>query len=66
MIKNTTLLEIADKYPETIPVFTSNGFHHMDDRERREKFAKSVTLGMSLRLKQIDYSLFEKFLIEAI
>ena len=64
--KNSTLLEIAEKYPETIPVFTSNGFQHMEDKEKREKFAKSVTLGMSLTLKQLDYDLFVKFLNEAI
>ncbi|MBI9103615.1 MAG: ABC transporter substrate-binding protein [Spirochaetales bacterium] len=64
--KDTTLLEIADKYPETIPVFTSNGFGHMEDKAKREQFAKSVTLGMSLMLKQMDYDLFARFLVEAI
>jgi ABC-type Fe3+ transport system substrate-binding protein len=38
----------------------------MEDREKREKFGKSVTLGMSLMLKQMDYDLFAKFLVEAI
>ncbi|MDC7225539.1 MAG: ABC transporter substrate-binding protein [Spirochaetales bacterium] len=64
--KNSSLLEITEKYPETIPVFTSNGFGNMDNREQREKLGGSVTLGMSLMLKQIDYDSFEKFLIEAI
>ncbi len=64
--KTSTLLEIAEKYPLTIPVFTSNGFAHMADPAKREQFGKSVSLEMALMLKQLDYDTFEKFLIEAI
>jgi len=64
--KKSTLWEITEKYPETIPVFTSNGFQNMEDKEKREKFGKSVNLDISLMLKQIDYDLFAKFLTEAI
>ena len=49
--KNSTLLDITEKYPETVPVFVSNGFNNMDDAEQRAKFGRSVTLGMSLMLK---------------
>ena len=64
--ENSTLLEIVEKYPETIPVFTSNGFSQMDDPEQREKFAKSISLKMALMLKQIDLTIFSNLLIEAI
>ncbi|MBN2626217.1 MAG: ABC transporter substrate-binding protein [Spirochaetales bacterium] len=64
--KTSTLLEIAEKYPLTVPVFTSNGFAHMADPVKREQFGKSVSLEMALMLKQLDYHTFEKFLIEAI
>ncbi|MEA1972978.1 MAG: ABC transporter substrate-binding protein, partial [Candidatus Cloacimonadota bacterium] len=64
--KENTLLEIVEKYPETIPVFTSNGFQQMNDEEKREKFAKSLSLKMALMLKQADLETFSKLLIEAI
>ena len=64
--KKSTLYEIAEKYPETIPVFTSNGFQNMENEAQREKFAKSITLEMSLMLKQMDFDIFSKFLTEAI
>jgi ABC-type Fe3+ transport system substrate-binding protein len=64
--KTSTLLEITEKYPLTIPVFTSNGFTHMSDPEKRKLFGKSVSLEMALMLRQLDYSTFERFLIEAI
>ncbi len=63
---NNTLMEIVEKYPETIPVFTSNGFTQMDDKAQREKFAKSINLKMALMLKQIDYDSFAKLLIDSI
>lgn len=64
--ENTTLLEIVEKYPETIPVFTSNGFSQMDNEEQRAKFAKSISLKMALMLKQLDLKIFSNLLIEAI
>ena len=42
------LWDITEKYPETIPVFTSNGFSNMNDAKQRAKFAKTISLGMSL------------------
>lgn len=64
--ENSTLFDIVEKNPETIPVFTSNGFEHMDDKVKREKFAKSISLKMALMLKQIDIKIFTNLLIEAI
>ena len=64
--ENSTLLEIVEKYPETVPVFTSNGFSQMADEEQRAKFAKSISLKMALMLKQLDLKIFTNLLIEAI
>ena len=64
--KSMTLLEITEKYPRTIPVFTSNGFAHMADPAKREQFGKSVSLEMALTLKQMDYEAFVRLLTEAI
>ncbi len=64
--KNTTLQEITEKYPETIPVFASNGFPQMKDDEQRAKFAGSITLETALTLKQIDMDTFVKLIVEAI
>ncbi len=64
--ENDTLLEIVEKYPETVPVFTSNGFTQMEDVEKRVKFAGSISLKMALMLKQIDLETFMSLLTEAI
>ena len=64
--ENSTLLEIVEKYPETVPVFTSNGFSQMGDAEKRQKFGKTINLKMALMLKQIDVKTFSNLLVEAI
>jgi len=64
--ENTTLWELTEKYPQTIPVFSSNGFSQMDDPEQRAKFAKSISLKIALTLKHIDLKIFTNLLIEAI
>jgi ABC-type Fe3+ transport system substrate-binding protein len=64
--ENNTLYEITDKYPETIPVFSSNGFPQMDDSEQREKFGKGINLKTALMLKKIDVSIFTNLLLEVI
>jgi len=61
-----SLYKIIEDYPETIPVFVSNGFPQMEDRERREKFAKTISLESALMLKQLDLAIFSKLLAEAI
>ncbi len=61
-----TLFEIVEKYPETISVFASNGFQQMEDKEKREKFAKTINLKTALMLKQLDIKSFTNLLIEAI
>lgn len=64
--KNTTLWDITEEYPETVPVFASNGFPQMKHEKQREKFAGSITLETALMLKQIDMDTFSKLLVEAI
>ncbi|MCK5148485.1 ABC transporter substrate-binding protein [bacterium] len=64
--EDTTLWDITERHPETIPVFTSNGFSKMEDVEQRAKFAKSISLKMALLLKHIDLKIFSNLLIEAI
>jgi len=61
-----TLYKIIEDYPETIPVFVSNGFPQMQDREKREKFARTISLESALMLKQLDLAIFSKLLTEAI
>jgi len=61
-----TLYRIVEDYPETIPVFVSNGFPQMSDREKREKFAKTISLQNALLLKQLDLAIFSSLLNEAI
>ncbi|MCK5841444.1 MAG: ABC transporter substrate-binding protein [Candidatus Sabulitectum sp.] len=64
--KNTTLWDITEQYPETVPVFASNGFPQMEHEKQRKKFAGSITLETALMLKQIDMDTFSKLLVEAI
>ena len=64
--ENDTLFDIIDKYPETIPVFVTNGFSQMENTEKLEKFAKSISLKMALMLKKLDINTFSNLLTEAI
>ncbi|MCK5131412.1 MAG: ABC transporter substrate-binding protein [Candidatus Sabulitectum sp.] len=64
--KSTTLWDLTEQYPETIPVFTSNGFPQMKHDKQRAKFARSITLETALMLKQIDFDTFSSLLVEAI
>jgi len=64
--ENSTLWEIVEKYPQTIPVFTSNGFPQMAEPVKRQKFAKTINLKMALMLKQLDFAMFSNLLQEAI
>ncbi len=61
-----TLKTIVDTYPETIPVFVSNGFPQMDDPEKRDGFADKITLKTALMLKQQNIETFAKLLRDRI
>ncbi len=61
-----TLFKIIEEYPETIPVFASNGFPQMENREKREVFARTISLETALILKNLDLRIFTSLLEEAI
>jgi ABC-type Fe3+ transport system substrate-binding protein len=64
--ENDTLLSIADKYPETIDVFVSQGFDHMGDEAKRQKFGAAITLKTALSLKRINFTTFTGLLVDRI
>ncbi len=61
-----TLFKITDTYPETIPVFVSNGFPQMEDEEKRLEFGKNITLETALAFQKRDAESFIKLLVSAI
>jgi len=63
---DATLFDITEKYPETVPVFTSNGFPQMADKVKREAFAKTISLRSALLLKQMDPEAYIRLLEEAV
>ena len=62
----SSLFEITEKYPETIDVFTSNGFSHMADPDKRSKLGRTISLETALILKNLDYDSFANLLHKAI
>jgi ABC-type Fe3+ transport system substrate-binding protein len=64
--ENDTLLSIAEKYPETIDVFVSQGFDHMGDETKRQKFGSAITLKTALSLKRINFTTFTDLLSDRI
>ncbi len=48
---NETLFEITERFPETIPVFVSNGFTQMNDPVRRREMGSRLTLTTAALLK---------------
>ncbi|MFA8449934.1 MAG: ABC transporter substrate-binding protein [Bacteroidales bacterium] len=61
-----TLLEITEKFPETITVFKANGFPQMEDPEKRKLFGAKITLEVAAGFRQIDLSSFVSLLESAI
>ena len=59
-------MEIVTEYPETLPVFISNGFPQMADSKLRKQFASGINLKTALLLKQLDFYAFSDLLKEAI
>jgi len=64
--ENDTLLVIAEKYPETIDVFVSQGFDHMRDEAKRQAFGSKITLKNALMLKRINARTFSDLLVDRI
>ena len=63
---DATLFDITENHPETIPVFSSNGFPHMADKTKRKAFARTISLRSALLLKQMDLEAYLRLLEEAV
>jgi ABC-type Fe3+ transport system substrate-binding protein len=61
-----TLWTITEKYPETIPVFVSQGFSQMGDSAKRKAFGVAVSLKTALALKKLNIDTFSSALVERI
>lgn len=61
-----TLWTITEKYPETIPVFVSQGFNQMSDSTRRKAFGGAISLKTALTLKMLNVETFSSALVEQI
>jgi len=61
-----TLWTITEKYPETIPVFVSQGFSQMGDSSKRKAFGGVVSLKTALTLKMLNSDTFSSALVERI
>jgi len=61
-----TLLQITDKYPQTIDIFASNGFAQIADESKRKSFGKSINLKTALSLKGLSLETFSHLLDQAI
>lgn len=61
-----TLFDVTEKYPETIPVFVSNGFPQMGDEAMRADFGKMVDIETALMLKKKNVETFVSILNDRI
>lgn len=61
-----TLYSIAERYPETIAVFATNGFPQMEDEAQREVFGKMITFETALQMKNRNPKTFMALLDEVI
>ncbi|HIT90220.1 MAG TPA: ABC transporter substrate-binding protein [Candidatus Merdenecus merdavium] len=61
-----TIYDITEKYPETIGLFVSNGFEHLNDPTMRSTLGKSITLEMALSMRKLNQEIFIEKLEEVI
>jgi len=61
-----TLFDVTETYPETIPVFVSNGFAHVGDESKRKSHGKMVTLAQAMQMKGKDFDAFRGLLTATI
>ena len=66
ILATDTLHSIAERYPETVAVFASNGFPQMEDAALREQFGKMITLDTALIMKNLNRETFISLLREVI
>lgn len=55
---NDSLLSITDQWPESIPIFVSQGFPQMEDESKRKSFGAMISLRQALKMKNIDLESF--------
>ena len=53
---DATLLTIAEKFPETVPVFVAQGFPQMADEDKRKLFGGAISLRQATGMKKLDLS----------
>ncbi len=51
---DATLYEITENWPETVPVFTRQGFPQMAEEDLRRSFGSRISLRQALALKNLD------------
>jgi ABC-type Fe3+ transport system substrate-binding protein len=64
--KSNSIYEITEKYPQTIVVFSSNGFPQMEDAAARETMGRAITLEQALAVKGKDLNEFMTLLVSSI
>jgi ABC-type Fe3+ transport system substrate-binding protein len=60
------LFDITEKFPQTLPVFISNGFSQLADESKRTTFGKALQLDIAIMMRQIEQDGFIKSLETAI
>ncbi len=61
-----TIFTITKKYSETMPVFLSNGFPQMEDKNKLKTLGNTISLKEALLLKGKSYETYEELLVSAI
>ncbi len=61
-----SIYDICNAYPETLDVFTANGFSQFKNPKMLEQMGKSVTLQMALKMKKLNAAAFVHLLNESI
>lgn len=64
--KTDTLFSITEKFPETVPLFTANGFPQLQDPAQRKLLGSAVTFEQALSAKKKNPDIFLHMLFEVI
>jgi len=58
--------DIVQKYPETLDVFSANGFEQLQNEAMRKTIGKTIDLVMACSMKKMNLELFESKLVDII
>ncbi len=58
--------DITQKYPETLDVFSANGFDQLKNEAMRKTIGKTINVEMACSMKKINLDLFEAKLVDII